>query len=101
MKLVEIIRGLETSDATCRKIMELAAALEKTPVEVQDFPGFVSNRVLIPMINEAVFALMEGVASREAIDTVMKLGMNHPMGPLTLADFHWTGCVPGHLARNA
>ena len=87
MKLVEIIRGLETSDATCRKIMELAAALGKTPVEVQDFPGFVSNRVLIPMINEAVFALMEGVASREAIDTVMKLGMNHPMGPLTLADF--------------
>jgi len=87
MKLVEIIRGLETSDATCRKIMELAAALGKTPVEVHDFPGFVSNRVLIPMINEAVFALMEGVASREAIDTVMKLGMNHPMGPLTLADF--------------
>jgi 3-hydroxybutyryl-CoA dehydrogenase len=87
MKLVEIIRGLETSDATCRKIMDLAAALGKTAVEVHDYPGFVSNRILIPMINEAVFALMEGVASREAIDTVMKLGMNHPMGPLTLADF--------------
>jgi 3-hydroxybutyryl-CoA dehydrogenase len=67
--------------------MDLAAALGKTPVEVNDYPGFVSNRVLLPMINEAVFALMEGVASREAIDTVMKLGMNHPMGPLTLADF--------------
>jgi len=87
MKLVEIIRGLETSDATCRQIMDLAAALGKTPVEVRDYPGFISNRVLLPMINEAVFALMEGVASREAIDTVMKLGMNHPMGPLTLADF--------------
>jgi 3-hydroxybutyryl-CoA dehydrogenase len=87
MKLVEIIRGLETSDATCRQIMDLATALGKTPVEVHDYPGFVSNRVLLPMINEAVFALMEGVASREAIDTVMKLGMNHPMGPLTLADF--------------
>jgi 3-hydroxybutyryl-CoA dehydrogenase len=87
MKLVEIIRGLETSDATCRQVMDLAAALGKTPVEVNDYPGFVSNRVLLPMINEAVFALMEGVASREAIDTVMKLGMNHPMGPLTLADF--------------
>jgi 3-hydroxybutyryl-CoA dehydrogenase len=87
MKLVEIIRGLETSDATCRKIMDLAGALGKTAVEVHDYPGFVSNRILIPMINEAVFALMEGVASREAIDTVMKLGMNHPMGPLTLADF--------------
>ncbi len=87
MKLVEVIRGLETSDATCRKILDLAAALGKTAVEVQDYPGFVSNRILLPMINEAVYALMEGVGSREAIDTVMKLGMNHPMGPLTLADF--------------
>ena len=87
MKLLEVIRGLETSDATCRKILDLASTLGKTAVEVQDYPGFVSNRVLMPMINEAVYALMEGVASREAIDTVMKLGMNHPMGPLTLADF--------------
>jgi 3-hydroxybutyryl-CoA dehydrogenase len=87
MKLLEVIRGLETSDATCRKILDLATALGKTAVEVQDYPGFVSNRVLLPMINEAVFALMEGVGTREAIDTVMKLGMNHPMGPLTLADF--------------
>jgi 3-hydroxybutyryl-CoA dehydrogenase len=87
MKLLEVIRGLETSDATCTKIMDLAATLGKTAVEVQDYPGFVSNRVLLPMINEAVFALMEGVGTREAIDTVMKLGMNHPMGPLTLADF--------------
>ncbi len=87
MKLLEVIRGLETSDATCRKILDLAAALGKTAVEVQDYPGFVSNRVLLPMINEAIYALMEGVGSREAIDTVMKLGMNHPMGPLTLADF--------------
>jgi len=86
MKLVEVIRGLETSDATCRKILDLATVLGKTPVEVQDYPGFVSNRILLPMINEAVYALMEGVGSREAIDTVMKLGMNHPMGPLTLAD---------------
>ncbi len=87
MKLLEVIRGLETSDDTCRKIMEMAVVLGKTPVEVQDYPGFVSNRILLPMINEAIFALMEGVGSREAIDTVMKLGMNHPMGPLTLADF--------------
>jgi 3-hydroxybutyryl-CoA dehydrogenase len=87
MKLLEVIRGLETSDATCRKILDLAASLGKTAVEVQDYPGFVSNRVLLPMINEAIYALMEGVGSREAIDTVMKLGMNHPMGPLTLADF--------------
>jgi 3-hydroxybutyryl-CoA dehydrogenase len=87
MKLLEVIRGLETSDATCRKILDLATALGKTAVEVQDYPGFVANRVLLPMINEAVYALMEGVGSREAIDTVMKLGMNHPMGPLTLADF--------------
>jgi 3-hydroxybutyryl-CoA dehydrogenase len=86
MKLVEVIRGLQTSDETTRTVMELAAGLEKTPVEVNDFAGFVSNRVLMPMINEAVFCLMEGVAEAEAIDTVMKLGMNHPMGPLALAD---------------
>ncbi len=87
MKLVEIIRGLETSDDTCRQIIELATGLGKTPVEVNDYPGFVSNRILMPMINEAIYALMEGVGTKEAIDTVMKLGMNHPMGPLTLADF--------------
>jgi 3-hydroxybutyryl-CoA dehydrogenase len=86
MQLVEVIRGLATSDDTTAAVMELARALGKTPVEVNDFPGFVSNRVLMPMINEAVFALMEGVAEPEAIDTVMKLGMNHPMGPLALAD---------------
>ncbi|MCB2204989.1 3-hydroxybutyryl-CoA dehydrogenase [bacterium] len=87
MKLVEIIRGHETSDAVYKTIHELSEKLGKTPVEVQDYPGFVSNRVLMPMINEAVYALMEGVATVEAIDTVMKLGMAHPMGPLTLADF--------------
>jgi 3-hydroxybutyryl-CoA dehydrogenase len=86
MQLVEIIRGLATSDATTRKVVELSTALGKTPVEVNDFPGFVSNRVLLPMINEAVYCLMEGVGSVESIDTVMKLGMNHPMGPLALAD---------------
>jgi 3-hydroxybutyryl-CoA dehydrogenase len=86
MKLVEVIRGLQTSDETTARVMELSRALDKTPVEVNDFPGFVSNRVLMPMINEAVFCLMEGVAEAEAIDTVMKLGMNHPMGPLALAD---------------
>ena len=86
MKLVEVIRGLRTSDATTAAVMELARALGKTPVEARDFPGFVSNRILMPMINEAVFALMEGVAEAEGIDTVMKLGMNHPMGPLALAD---------------
>ena len=86
MKLVEVIRGLRTDDATTNAVMELSRTLGKTPVEVRDFPGFVSNRILAPMINEAVFALMEGVAEAEAIDTVMKLGMNHPMGPLTLAD---------------
>ncbi|MGI8497647.1 MAG: 3-hydroxybutyryl-CoA dehydrogenase [Gemmatimonadaceae bacterium] len=86
MQLVEIIRGLATSDDTARRTMEIAASLGKTPVEVNDFPGFVSNRVLMPMINEAIFCLMEGVGSPEAIDTVMKLGMNHPMGPLALAD---------------
>jgi 3-hydroxybutyryl-CoA dehydrogenase len=86
MQLVEVIRGLATSDETTRAVLNLAEALGKTAVEVNDSPGFVSNRVLLPMINEAIFALMEGVAQPEAIDTVMKLGMNHPMGPLTLAD---------------
>jgi 3-hydroxybutyryl-CoA dehydrogenase len=86
MKLVEVIRGQATSDDVTRRVMESCAALGKTPVEVNDFPGFVSNRVLMPMINEAVFCLMEGVADRDGIDTVMQLGMAHPMGPLTLAD---------------
>ena len=86
MKLVEVIRGLRTDDATTQAVMELSLALGKIPVEVRDFPGFVSNRILAPMINEAIFALMEGVAEAEAIDTVMRLGMNHPMGPLALAD---------------
>lgn len=86
MALVEVTRGLETSDETAATVMDLARRLDKTPVEVNDFPGFVSNRVLMPMINEAVYCLMEGVAEAEAIDTVMKLGMNHPMGPLALAD---------------
>jgi 3-hydroxybutyryl-CoA dehydrogenase len=87
MKLVEIIRGIATTDATFAFVRDLALGLEKTPIEVRDFPGFISNRVLLPMINEAIYALYEGVASVEAIDTVMKLGMNHPMGPLALADF--------------
>jgi 3-hydroxybutyryl-CoA dehydrogenase len=87
MKLIEIIRGYSTSNETYQTIKDLAEKLDKTPVEVFDYPGFVANRILMPMINEAVFALMEGVASAEDIDTVMKLGMNHPMGPLTLADF--------------
>ncbi len=87
MKLVEVVRGLSTTDATFEATCALAEALEKTPVEVEDYPGFVSNRVLMPMINEAVFCVMEGVASTEDVDTVMTLGMNHPMGPLTLADF--------------
>ena len=87
MKLVEVIRGHATSDATWQATRALAERMGKTPVEVHDYPGFVSNRVLMPLINEAIFALWEGVGSREAIDTVMKLGMNHPMGPLTLADF--------------
>lgn len=87
MKLVEIIRGYSTSDETFNSIKLLTEKLGKVPVEVFDYPGFVSNRILMPMINEAIFALMEGVASAEDIDTVMKLGMNHPMGPLTLADF--------------
>jgi len=87
MQLVEVIRGYATTDATTRSVMQTAAALGKTPVEVNDYPGFVSNRVLMPMINEAIFCVMEGVAAPEAIDTVMKLGMAHPMGPLALADF--------------
>ncbi len=86
MKLVEVIRGLATSDESAATVVALAEALGKTPVEAQDYPGFISNRILCPMINEAVYALMEGVGTREAIDTVMKLGMNHPMGPLELAD---------------
>jgi 3-hydroxybutyryl-CoA dehydrogenase len=87
MKLVEVVRGLETSDATFETVRDLAESLGKTPVEVNDYPGFVSNRVLMPMINEAVYCVMEGVAEPEAVDTVMRLGMAHPMGPLTLADF--------------
>jgi len=87
MQLVEIIRGHATSNETYKKVHDLTLALEKTPVEVNDYPGFVSNRVLLPMLNEAMYCVMEGVATPEAIDTVMKLGMNHPMGPLQLADF--------------
>jgi 3-hydroxybutyryl-CoA dehydrogenase len=87
MKLIEIIRGYSTSNETFNSIKELSLKLDKTPVEVFDYPGFVANRILMPMINEAIYALFEGVASAEDIDTVMKLGMNHPMGPLTLADF--------------
>jgi len=86
MQLVEVIRGLETSAETCARVTDVTKQLGKTPVEVNDYPGFVSNRVLMPMINEAVFCVMEGVASPEAVDTVMKLGMNHPIGPLALAD---------------
>lgn len=87
MQLVEVIRGHATSDATTRKTLDIATALGKTPVEVNDYPGFVANRILLPMINEAIYAVMEGVATAEAVDTVMKLGMAHPMGPLALADF--------------
>jgi 3-hydroxybutyryl-CoA dehydrogenase len=87
MKLVEIIRGLQTSDETYEAIKLMTGKLNKTPVEVKDFPGFVSNRILMPMINEAIYTVYEGVASPEDVDRVMKLGMNHPMGPLTLADF--------------
>jgi 3-hydroxybutyryl-CoA dehydrogenase len=87
MKLVEIIRGAQTSDITNEFVADLTARLDKTSVMSRDFPGFISNRVLMPLINEAIFALFEGVGSAEDIDTVMKLGMNHPMGPLTLADF--------------
>ncbi len=87
MKLVEVVRGQATDDATLEEVMTVARDLGKVPVVVQDYPGFISNRVLMPMINEAAFCLMEGVADREAVDTVMKLGMAHPMGPLALADF--------------
>ena len=86
MKLVEVVRGLVTTDDTVKTVTDLCVKLDKTPVIVNDFPGFVSNRVLLPMINEAIYALMEGVATKEAIDEVMKLGMNHPLGPLALAD---------------
>jgi 3-hydroxybutyryl-CoA dehydrogenase len=87
MTLVEVIRGIATSDETYARVAEVSIALGKTAIEVNDYPGFISNRVLMPMINEAIFALFEGVATAESIDGVMKLGMNHPMGPLTLADF--------------
>jgi 3-hydroxybutyryl-CoA dehydrogenase len=87
MKLVEVIRGMATSNQTYDKVRSLSESLGKTALDCQDSPGFVSNRVLMPMINEAIFTLYEGVASRESIDGIMKLGMNHPMGPLTLADF--------------
>ena len=87
MKLVEVIPGLATDEETLETTIALARALDKTPVQAADYPGFIANRILIPMINEAIYALMEGVGTAEAIDTVMKLGMNHPMGPLTLADF--------------
>jgi len=87
MKLVEIIRGLASSDETCAAVKSLSEKIEKVPVEVNDYPGFVSNRILLPMLNEAMYCVMEGVATPASIDTVMKLGMNHPMGPLTLADF--------------
>jgi 3-hydroxybutyryl-CoA dehydrogenase len=87
MTLVEVIRGIATSDETYQRVEEAARKMGKTPIEVNDYPGFISNRVLMPMINEAIFTLYEGVATADAIDGVMKLGMNHPMGPLTLADF--------------
>jgi 3-hydroxybutyryl-CoA dehydrogenase len=87
MTLVEVIRGIATSDETYARVAELSTQMGKTAIEVNDYPGFISNRVLMPMINEAIFALFEGVATAESIDGVMKLGMNHPMGPLTLADF--------------
>ncbi|MDQ8153575.1 MAG: 3-hydroxybutyryl-CoA dehydrogenase [Gemmatimonadota bacterium] len=87
MQLVEVIRGLATSQETMDRTLALAKGVGKTPVEVNDYPGFVANRILLPMINEAVYCVMEGVGTPEAIDQVMKLGMNHPMGPLTLADF--------------
>jgi len=87
MALVEVIRGIATSDETAARVLALAKEMGKTPVACRDFPGFVSNRVLMPMLNEAFFAVHEGVATPDAVDTIMKLGMNHPMGPLTLADF--------------
>jgi 3-hydroxybutyryl-CoA dehydrogenase len=87
MQLVEVIRGLATDEETLSTITSLVKKIEKTPVEVNDYPGFVSNRILMPMINEAIYCVMEGVATPEDVDTVMKLGMNHPMGPIALADF--------------
>ncbi len=87
MRLVEVIRAHQTDEATTQKVIQIAKALGKEPIVVQDYPGFISNRVLMPMINEAIYALWQGVATREAIDSIMKLGMNHPMGPLELADF--------------
>jgi 3-hydroxybutyryl-CoA dehydrogenase len=87
MKLIEVIRGLATSNETYNLIKELSEKIDKVPVEVNDYPGFISNRILLPMLNEAMYCVMEGVATPEAIDNVMKLGMAHPMGPLTLADF--------------
>ncbi len=87
MKLIEVIRGIATSDETYEKVREMSEKMGKTALDCQDFPGFVANRILLPMINEAIFALYEGVATKESIDGIMKLGMNHPMGPLTLADF--------------
>ena len=87
MKLVEVIRGIATSDETYARVKEMSEKMGKTPLDCQDYPGFVANRILLPMINEAIFALYEGVATKESIDGIMKLGMNHPMGPLTLADF--------------
>src|SRR4030095_14846400 len=95
MQLVEVIRGMATSGTTAAAVEELARRMGKTPILCNDYPGFVSNRVLMPMIHEAVETLREGVATREAIDGIMKLGMNHPMGPLTLADFIGLGTSPG------
>lgn len=104
MELVEIIRGLQTSDAVYREVEQLARAMGKTPVEVKDFPGFVSNRVLLPMINEAIFAVYEGVATKEDVDQVMKLGMNHPMGPILSAWIRactsWRRYLKGLATRN-
>src|SRR5438093_13491089 len=98
MKLVEIIRGIRTSSETVDSMMRLVQSIDKVAVEVNDAPGFVSNRVLMPMINEAIFCVMEGVATPEAIDTVMKLGMNHPVGPLALADLIGLGVRLARLA---
>ena len=101
MKLVEVIRGLATSQATYDEVRALAEQLGKSPVEVNDAPGFVSNRVLMPLLNEAMYAVMEGVATPEAIDEVFKLGMAHPMGPLTLGRLHRPRRLPGYHARAA
>ena len=98
MKLVEVVRGLATSDETFQTVRELSLKLEKTPVEVNDAPGFVSNRVLMPLLNEAMYAVMEGVATPEAVDEVFKLGMAHPMGPLGAGGFYWARRLPRHHA---